>query len=90
MQQSSQTVADKIESSFPNSYKGKDLVSKIQSILAQNGYNDEKTLFATSLCCDEVNRELESEFVNTYNFNFSMGGLAGKCVAFYLFLITIY
>jgi hypothetical protein len=77
IQQESKTIIDTIKTTFPKAYKSKDLVSKVQSTLSQNGYKNETTLFATSLCCDEVNRELETDFTNVYNYNFSMGGLAG-------------
>jgi hypothetical protein len=77
IQQESKVIIDKIKTTFPKSYQSKDLVSKVKSILSQNGYQNETTLFATSLCCDEVNREMEIDFTNEYNFNFSMGGLAG-------------
>ena len=45
------------------------------------GYASSTTLLATSLCCDEVNRELEEEFGAQYGDNFSMGGLAHFLVA---------
>ncbi len=77
IQQESKTVIEKIQTTFPTAYKSGDLVSKVQNILSSHGYKNETTLFATSLCCDEVNRELEVEFTNIYNYNFSMGGLAG-------------
>lgn len=53
------------------------LASKIKSALAAAGYEESTTLLATSLCCDEVNRELDGQMTNIYGDNFSMGGLAG-------------
>ena len=70
-------VVTKINAAFPGAIKSSELSSKVQAVLSKNGYDDEKTLLATSLCCDEVNRELESDLIKIYNDNFSMGGLAG-------------
>lgn len=47
------------------------------NILAAKGYNGENTLLATSLCCDELARQLEDDFNNIYGNNFNLGGLAG-------------
>ena len=71
------TVVQKINQEFPGALTGKELATHIQTTLQTNGYEDSKTLLSTSLCCDEVNRELEREFTKIYNYNFSMGGLAG-------------
>ena len=35
------------------------------------------TLLCTSLCCDELARCLEDDFVKVYGNNFNLGGLAG-------------
>jgi len=53
------------------------LVSKVRKELRRNGYHEDNTLLATSLCCDEVNRPLEHDFTKVYGDQFSMGGLAG-------------
>jgi hypothetical protein len=45
--------------------------------LKERGFGKNNTLVATSLCCDEVNRELEKGLKKTFGDNFSMGGLAG-------------
>lgn len=70
-------VIAKINEVYPGAVRSADLAAKIQSVLTQNGYKDSTTLVATSLCCDEVNRELEQDITSIYNYNFSMGGLAG-------------
>jgi len=44
--------------------------------LSEHGYG-ETTLLATSFCADEVNRDLEKDFIGIYGDNFSMGGLSG-------------
>ena len=71
------TVVQKIQEVFPGAVKSASIADHVKSVLGKNGYSDDKTLVATSLCCDEVNRELEKDFTAIYNFNFSMGGLAG-------------
>lgn len=70
-------VTDAIKEHFPGAIKSSDLAKHMKSVLNKHGYVDEKTLIATSLCCDEVNRELESDLTSIYNYQFSMGGLAG-------------
>jgi hypothetical protein len=70
------TCTDKVQSVYPGAVTNSDLVSKAKSALAAHGYG-EKTLLATSLCCDEINRVLDRDFGAVYDVNFSMGGLAG-------------
>lgn len=67
----------KVTTAFPGAIKSGDLADKIQAALNGAGYADETTIVATSLCCDEVNRELEHKLTSKYTDNFSMGGLAG-------------
>jgi hypothetical protein len=75
--QDDENVMEKIQEVFPGAIKSSKLANLVKKVLSQNGYSDDKTLIATSLCCDEVNRELEADLTSVYNFNFSMGGLAG-------------
>lgn len=75
--QDDEIVMEKIQEVFPGAIKSSELAKLVKKVLSQNGYSDDKTLIATSLCCDEVNRELEADLTSVYNFNFSMGGLAG-------------
>lgn len=70
-------VLEKIKTTFPGAFESQSLAEKVKTILAEEGYDESKTLFATSLCCDEVNRDLEDDFRKIYGSNFSMGGLAG-------------
>lgn len=66
-----------ILSAFPKALKNVDLVSKVSSALKKYDYG-KSTLLATSLCCDELSRELENDFAGTYGYDFfSMGGLSG-------------
>ena len=54
------------------------LLQKLEIVLEEKAhYEADKTLLTTSLCCDEVNRELEDTLKSVYGNNFSMGGLAG-------------
>ena len=68
---------EKVTEIFPGALTNEELVEKINSTLQSNGFSKEKTLVCTSLCCDEVNRPLESVFSSTYDTNFNIGGLAG-------------
>jgi hypothetical protein len=70
-------VVNKVQESFPGAVKSSTLATHVQTVLSKHGYQDKTTLVATSLCCDEVNRELELDITDIYNHNFSMGGLAG-------------
>jgi hypothetical protein len=55
-------------------------------ILSEKGFQKETTLLATSLCCDEICREIEDELRSKFGENFSFGGIAGfpfgGCTAF--------
>ncbi len=63
---------------FPGSMTNIELIEKISLTLEeQAGFQKEKTLVATSLCCDEVNRPLEVDLADVFTSNFNMGGLAG-------------
>jgi len=67
----------KAKEAFPDALTNSELVSKITETLEKKGYDKETSLVATSLCCDEVNRPLESDLREIYDTNFNMGGLAG-------------
>jgi len=69
-------VLDKAEHVFPGALSNHDLTKKVKHALDSYGYG-KSTILATSLCCDEVNRELEKDLIKLYGDNFSMGGLAG-------------
>mmetsp|Transcript_28739 Transcript_28739/g.44163 ORF Transcript_28739/g.44163 Transcript_28739/m.44163 type:complete len:293 (+) Transcript_28739:200-1078(+) len=75
--ENTKTMIDKVQSAYPGAMTSVTLASTIKTILAKNGFSEDKTLVATSLCCDEVNRELEQALTMIYGDNFSMGGLAG-------------
>jgi hypothetical protein len=68
---------NKVKEVFPGALSNAELVSKVSQTLEANGYDKEKTLVATSLCCDEVNRPLEADLGAEFDTTFNMGGLAG-------------
>jgi len=66
-----------VQSNFPGALTNKDLVTKVVDILASKRFNAQNTLLATSLCCDELARQLEDDFEGIYGNNFNLGGLSG-------------
>jgi len=62
---------------YPGALTNDELTSKMRQTLKSKGYDESTTLVATSLCCDEVNRPLETELADMFDTNFNMGGLAG-------------
>ena len=62
---------------FPGAISNEELVTKAVDILSTKGYTSANTLLATSLCCDELARQLEDDFNGVYGNNFNLGGLAG-------------
>jgi len=66
-----------VKSIFPGAINNAELESAVVGILAEKGYNGQNTLLATSLCCDELARRLEDDFVKVYGNNFNLGGLSG-------------
>ena len=67
----------KITSIFKGALSNKELEVTVVEALAEKGFTSENTLLATSLCCDELARQLESDFVKVYGKNFNLGGLSG-------------
>lgn len=66
-----------VQSNFPGAINNKQLESRVVGALAKKGYTGSNTLLATSLCCDELARRLEDDFVKVYGNNFNLGGLSG-------------
>lgn len=75
----SDVVKAKIQAAYPGALPIHEFVTKSKAVMAANGFDPANTLVATSLCCDEVNRELEAAIQDQFGFGttFSMGGLAG-------------
>jgi hypothetical protein len=80
------SVMENAKSNFPGVVTTHQLARSINVILDGKGFDKEKTLLATSLCCDEVCRDMEDELREVYGQNFSFGGIAGLpfggCTAF--------
>ena len=72
-----------VQSHFPGAISNKDLVTKTVNLLSSKGYDGQNTLLATSLCCDELARQLEDDFNGIYGNNFNLGGL-GTCSLWFL------
>jgi len=70
-------VINTVKKTFPGALSSSELALRVKSVLAGKGFEKEKSLLAVSLCCDEVNRDLEDDLRKNYGSNFSMGGLAG-------------
>ncbi len=66
-----------MQKNFPGAVNNQELVTKVVEYLAGKGYKGDNTLLATSLCCDELARQLEDDFNGVYGNNFNLGGLAG-------------
>lgn len=66
-----------VKDNFEGAISNQDLVTSAVGILGTKGVNGENTLLATSLCCDELARQLEDDFNGIYGKNFNLGGLAG-------------
>jgi len=66
-----------VKKAFPKALTNAELENRAVAVLAKKGYTSENTLLCTSLCCDELARKLEDEFVSIYGDNFNLGGLSG-------------
>ena len=66
-----------VQEHFPGALDNRALVTKVVDALAGKGFTGANTLLATSLCCDELARQLEDDFNGIYGNNFNLGGLAG-------------
>mmetsp|Transcript_12247 Transcript_12247/g.28630 ORF Transcript_12247/g.28630 Transcript_12247/m.28630 type:complete len:302 (+) Transcript_12247:143-1048(+) len=72
-------VIYQVHANYPGALREDEFVAQLHAELAS--HSDEfgsMTLVATSLCCDEINRGLETKLAQKFGGNsFSMGGLAG-------------
>jgi hypothetical protein len=73
------STASRVASAFPGALTNDRLVKKVSSILKSQDYSKDTTLLGSSLCCDEVCRQLEQDFATHYKCQhvFLIGGLAG-------------
>ena len=66
-----------IKLTFPGALNYETLEKRIVEKLGTKGFTPDNTLLATSLCCDELARNLEKDLAKVYGKNFNLGGLAG-------------
>lgn len=66
-----------VQSYYPGAIRNSDLVAAVVDLLFSMGITPANTLLATSLCCDELARQLETDFSDIYGKHFSLGGLSG-------------
>lgn len=75
-----QGIARTVELHFPGALPTNRMAKQAYTILQKSyGYNGDNTLVATSLCCDELNRQLEDDICRKFGPAYNMGGLAGFC-----------
>jgi hypothetical protein len=70
-------VMNRVKEVYTGAASSHQLAKSVATVLEKAGTDRKSTLLATSLCNDEVNRDLEDEFRTIFGNNFSMGGLAG-------------
>ena len=69
---------DYIMATFPGALSNRDMVARVVATLQQSkGCQAETTLLATSLCSDELARQLQDDFGRIYGNSFILGGLSG-------------
>mmetsp|Transcript_5768 Transcript_5768/g.8936 ORF Transcript_5768/g.8936 Transcript_5768/m.8936 type:complete len:304 (+) Transcript_5768:73-984(+) len=66
-----------VKQNFPGAISNKEMETKVASILEGKGFTPANTLLCTSLCCDELARNLEDDLNKVYGHNFNLGGLSG-------------
>ena len=66
-----------VEDLFPGAIPYSQMLNGLAKNLVDKGFQIPKTLCATSLCCDELNRPLERALVKIFDTNYSLGGMAG-------------
>lgn len=62
-----------VQNAFPGALSNRKLLTKLVDILEKKGFYEENTLLATSLCCDELARKLESRLNGLYGHHFALG-----------------
>jgi len=74
-----QGIARTVELNFPGALPTNRMAKQAFCILEKHGFTGDNTLVATSLCCDELNRQLEDDICRKFGPAYNMGGLAGFC-----------
>jgi hypothetical protein len=78
--QQKKSVLDLIKKHFPGARAGKEILAKVAPVIEKYGLTDDNTLFAQSVCPDEINHEegdTPDLFAKYLGEVFHMGGLAG-------------
>lgn len=70
-------IIGKVEECFPGALPSHRMAKACAKLLEKHGYNDTNTLLSTSLCSDEVNRDIEDEMRQYFGNSYALGGLAG-------------
>ena len=70
-------IIGKVEESFPGALPSHRMAKQVGKLLEKHGYNATNTLLSTSLCSDEVNRDIEDEMRQYFGNSYAIGGLAG-------------
>jgi hypothetical protein len=71
---------DIAEKHFPGALRGSGTLEKVAKVVEQRGYTDTNTLYAQSICPDEINHEItdvSNLFAGYFGEVFHLGGLAG-------------
>lgn len=73
-------VTNLVADHFPGAMSSAEVVEKVTNTLEKRGYTSENTLYAQSVCPDEINHEkghLTDLFTQYHGEVFHLGGLAG-------------
>ena len=66
-----------LRSIFPRAITNYDLAIRVVQTLERRGFSASNTLLTTSLCSDELAKQLSDDFGGIYGNSFNLGGLAG-------------
>ena len=66
-----------LRSIFPQAINNYDLAIRVVQALERRGFSASNTLLTTSLCSDELAKQLSDDFGGIYGNSFNLGGLAG-------------
>ncbi|MCB0421327.1 MAG: hypothetical protein KDD61_10035 [Bdellovibrionales bacterium] len=66
-----------VKTEYPSAIPIRNLTYSSTRILQERGFTKDNTLFATSLCRDELNQYSQYEFYKEWGLGFQFGGLAG-------------
>lgn len=74
-------IARLVDRHFPGALSSAHVLEKVAHVIEKRGYTDDNTLFAQSVCPDEINHEegdITDLFTKYLGEVFHLGGLAGK------------